>query len=263
MRGVLIVLAGLSCLAGCPSRQALHRPRLVLEPVTGRPYYLFLPRACGRDGPAPVIVSCHGTDPFNTAALQASEWYPLAGDHGCILVCPFLESTDLGLVDAPSIQGLKRDEGAILKIIEALGRQHDIDRRNILMTGFSTGGHPAYFVGLRHPEVFSVVVARSCAFKREVLEGRYPPEAKAVPVLVYHNQRDPEVIRAASKNAVRCLRAAGFSVTRAVLPGPGHEMRAEVAMKFFLEHWRGTPPPFRPPPNSRISPRLTRRLTRR
>ncbi len=265
MKRVLITTCALAGLTGChvPQPQTTRtKPRLISEPITNGVYYLFVPYTYNRDKPAPLIVTCHGTDPFDVAAHQVGEWKWLAEQHGCILVCPKLTSTD-GLLGAGSIGRLLRDERLIMTVIGQLHYLYNIDRKNIMITGFSGGGFPVYFVGLRHPDIFSAVVARNCNFNRHALEGWYPPEALASPVMVYYAENDPGAIRIQSENAIKYLRSAGFNLRTAIVPRKGHERTPEYAMKFFLEHWRGTPPPFRPPPNSRISPRLTRRLTRR
>ena len=119
-----------------------------------------------------------------------------------------------------------------------------------------------YFVGLRHPDVFSVAVARNCNFNRRAVEGWYAPAALSTPVMVYYGENDPGAIRAQSDNAIKYLRSSGFNVHTALIPGAGHERTPEYAMKFFLENFHGTPPPFQPPPNSRVSPVLSPRSPR-
>jgi len=217
----------------------------MVEPTTGRVYYLFVPYSYRSDRPAPLIVTCHGTDPFDVAAYQIGEWKKLAENHGCILICPKMVATD-GILGAGGIGRLLQDERLILSIFGQLHFLYNIDRKNVLLTSFSGGGFPVYFVGLRHPDVFSVVSARNCNFNRRAVEGWYPPEALDTPVKVYYGQKDPAAIRSQSAKAIRFLREAGFrTVAAEVIPGSGHQRRPEVAMKFFLEHWNGTPPPFR------------------
>ena len=266
MKYALISLVGLAWLCGCavPQPQSTQaRAKLLTDPVTGRYYYLFVPNTYRRGKPAPVIVSCHGTDPFDTAVLHKGEWKWLAEQHGCILVCPKLVSTD-GIFGTGAIGALLEDEKLIMSIIGELHYLYDIDRQNVMITGFSGGGFPVYFVGLRHPDVFTAVVARNCNFNRNAVDGWYPPEARATPGMVYYGENDPGTIRAQSENGIKYFRAAGFNLTTAVVPGAGHERTPEYAMKFFLERWRGgPPPPFRVPPNSKVSSRLNWRSGRR
>ncbi len=244
MRILLTTYLFLSCLTGCAVPQDKDTPvdpRLLVEPITGRLYYLYIPSTYRRDRPAPVIVSCHGTDPFDVAAHHVGEWKMLAENYGCILICPKLISTD-GILGSGDINQLLRDECLIMSIIGQMHYIYNIDRRNVMMTGFSGGAFPVYFIGIRHPDIFSVVVSRSGNFNRYALDGWYPPEAVRTPVMVYYTQHDPGAIKDQSEKGIAYLRSAGFKVTTKVIPGSGHERHPEVAMKFWLEHWNGTPP---------------------
>ena len=245
MRRTLIAIALLlGGLGGCAVPQPQNtpvQPRLMVEPTTGRVYYLYVPSTYRRGVPAPLIVTCHGTDPFDVAAYQVGEWKMLAERHGCILVCPKLTSTD-GIFGAGSTGRLLRDERLIMSIIGQMHYLYDIDRQNVLMTGFSGGGFPVFFVGLRHPDVFTAVVARNCNFNARSIEGWYPPEAIRTPVMIYYAQNDPGAIKIQSEAGVEYLRGAGFNVEAAIVPRRGHERTPEVAMQFWLKNWnRPTP----------------------
>ncbi len=244
MRVSLTICLFSAFLAGCAVTQPQNtpvQPKLLVEPITGGLYYLYVPSTYRRDRPAPVIVSCHGTDPFDVAAHHVGEWKWLAEKYGCILICPKLTSSD-GILGAGAINQLLRDERLIMSIIGQMHYIYNIDRRNIMMTGFSGGGFPVYFIGIRHPDVFTVVAARNCNFNRNALEGWYPPEAVRTPVIVYYGEHDPGAIKDQSENGIAYLRSAGFRVTTRVIPGSGHERHPEVAMKFWLENWNGETP---------------------
>ena len=238
-RLLIILTLGLVAAAGCKVPQSQHTPvspKLLIEPITGRLYYLYVPSTYRPDSPAPLIVTCHGTDPFDVAAYQVGEWKMLAEDNGCILVCPKLTSTD-GIFGTGATDPLLRDERLIMSIVGQMHYLYNIDRRNVLMTGFSGGGFPVYFIGLRHPDVFTAVVARNCNFNQRSIQGWYPPEATKTPVMVYYAENDPGAIQTQSEAAIDFLRGEGFTVTTAVVPGRGHERTAEVAMRFWKDHW--------------------------
>jgi predicted esterase len=94
-----------------------------------------------------------------------------------------------------------------------------------------------YFIGLRNPGLFTVLVARNANFNRYSIHGWYPPEARSLPVMIYYGSNDPAAIQAQSKAAIQYMTSSGFKVTTAVIPGSGHARHPEVAMKFWLEHW--------------------------
>jgi predicted esterase len=162
--------------------------------------------------------------------------------YGCIVACPELIGTDGLLGDGP-IVGMLSNERYILSLVRLLTCRYNIDRANVMITGFSGGGFPTYWVGLRHPDVFSVVAARSSNFNRPNLDGWYSPEAKRTPILIYHGENDPGAIVRQSRDAVEYLRSRGFANVQArVIPGGGHERHPEVAMDFFRRNFR-TPRP--------------------
>jgi predicted esterase len=153
-----------------------------------------------------------------------------------------LTSTD-GLLGAGPTPALLADERRILGAINQVTYLYSIDRRNVMITGFSGGGFPTYFVGLRHPDVFSAIAARSCNFNRNNVEGWYPTEALETNIIVYWGDKESPTIAGQSQNAVEYLRSAGFQVESQEVTNAGHERHPEVAMRFWLKHWTGRQPP--------------------
>ncbi len=233
-----IVLSG--ALGGCAVTQDQNTPvwqKHETDPATGRAFWYYVPSTYRHDRPTPVIVSCHGTPPYDIAEHHIREWKMEGERNGCIILAPELIATD-GLFGDGPIVGMLSDERYILSLISMMGYRYNIDRANIMITGFSGGGFPAYWVGLRHPDVFSVVAGRNCNFSVGNLDGWYPPEAKRTPIIIYTGQNDPGAISWQSKAGIRYLRSKGFNVEARVIPGQGHQRHPEVAMEFFRRHWR-------------------------
>jgi poly(3-hydroxybutyrate) depolymerase len=231
----MVLLLAVSLLAGCAVPQPQNTPVSQLHevnPVTGTGYYIYVPSTYRHDRPAPVVVSCHGTPPFDVAEHHVREWKMLGEQNGCIIITPELVGTDGILGDGPRVAMLE-NERRIVSILCQVGYRYNIDLANMMITGFSGGGFPTYWVGLRNPELFSAVVGRSCNFSESNFEGWYPPEAKQTAVLVYYGSNDPGTISSQSRNAIRYFHANGFNVSTTVIPGIGHERRPEVAMAFF------------------------------
>jgi poly(3-hydroxybutyrate) depolymerase len=206
------------------------------DPVTGRSFYLYVPSGYDQSRPAPVVVTCHGTPPYDVANHHIREWKYLGEKHGCIIVAPELIGTD-GLLGNGPVIGMLNNERYILSILSLLSYRYNVDRANVMITGFSGGGFPTYWVGLRHPDVFSAAVSRNGNFNQGNLEGWYPPAAAEIPIKVYWGSNDPGTIQSQCEAAVRYLKAKGFQVESEELPGAGHERKPEVAMKFFRENW--------------------------
>ena len=241
-------LVTLVLLAGCAVPQPQNTPvseRLEVDPVTGRAYWIYVPSTYRHDRALPLIVTCHGTPPYDVAWRHIRELKMLGETNGCIVVAPELLATD-GIVGDGPIVGMLADEQYILALISTLGYRYNLDRANIMITGFSGGGFPVYWVGLRNPDVFSCAVARSCNFSAPNLDGWYPPEAKHVVLKVYYGENDPGAIASQSRMAISYLREKGFQVATEVIPKKGHERVPEAAVRFFRENWR-KPNPSLPP----------------
>lgn len=252
MRLGFVVLLALA-LAGCAVPQDQNVPnqeRLLTDPVTRRAYYLYVSSQYVPEQPAPVIISLQGTAPYDTADGQVKEWKKIAEDAGAILVCPTLVSSDGILTggDAGLLRRLLEDERFILTVLGQLHYRYNVDRRNVFLTSWSGGGYPLYFVGLRHPDIFAALVARQSTFRRGVIEGWYPPEARGMPVLIFHGTFDFVPVQAQSREAYEFLRADGFETVELTTTPGGHVRHPEVALEFFRRHWdhgpyAGTAPP--------------------
>ncbi len=243
LRLLLIPFAGL--LAGCPvpytDPTSVGQWKLS-DPATGSTYWIYVPEKYSEHKPMPVIVSCHGTVPFDVAEHHIRTWKWYGEEYGCIILCPDLVGTDGIFGDGP-ILGMLDNERRILSILSTLSYRLNIDRANIMITGFSGGGFAAYWVGLRHPDVFSMVVTQGSNFSRSNLDGWYPRNAINMPVFIYYGENELGTIVAQSKKAIRYLQDRGFKkIETYIIPGAGHDRHPEIAMKFFRNHWK-TPAP--------------------
>jgi poly(3-hydroxybutyrate) depolymerase len=241
----LLVLAAV---CGCEVPQAQNTPvwqRRELDPVSGRAFWIYVPSTYTHMRAWPVIVTCHGTPPYDIAEHHIREWKMLGEQYGCIIVAPELIATD-GLIGDGPIVGMLDDERFILSTVSLLGYRFNIDRANIMITGFSGGGFPTFWVGLRHPDVFSTIVARSCNFSETNLDGWYPPEAAQQRIMVYYGENDPAAIANQSRAAISYLTSKGLPVETKVIPLIGHQRRPEVAMEFFWEGRNMRPQPTMP-----------------
>jgi dienelactone hydrolase len=187
-----------------------------------------------------VIISCHGSPPFDVAEHHIRTWKWYGEQHGCIIICPDLVGTD-GIIGDGPVYSMIDCERRILSILSTLSYRYNLDRSNIMLTGFSGGGFPVYWVGLRHPELFSVLVAQNCNFNKGNTDGWYPAEAaKKTPVIIYYGETDPLTIQIQSKAGIDYLRSRGFKVETKVIRGErtGHDRHPEIAMAFFKKHWK-------------------------
>ena len=231
----LMLLAG-----GCavpPTPPTPVEPTHERDPVTGRGFWMYVPSTYRAERPSPLIVTCHGTPPYDVANHHIREWQWYGEKNNCIVIAPELIATDGIFGDGPTA-GMLNDERFILSMVSYLGYHYNIDRANVMITGFSGGGFPTYFIGLRHPDLFTCIVARNCNFSRSNIEGWWTSEALRTPILIYYGEFDPNVIQSQSGDAIAYLRAHQFSVETQIVPKTGHERRPDIAMKFFHDNWK-------------------------
>jgi poly(3-hydroxybutyrate) depolymerase len=249
--GLLLLMMSFAGCAIAPSLKDV-RPGIVnyqTDPVTGSKFYLYLPKNYDHSKIYPVIVTCHGTIPYDTARRHIYSLDDYGERYNWIIVAPELHGTDGIFGDGP-INEMLKNERNILSLLSRLGYQFNIDRANIMITGFSGGGFPAYWVGLRRPDIFSVIVGQNANFSRANIDGWWPREALKTPIMVYWGEHDPDTILVQSKAAARY-----FHLRDRVLRGAGHDRHPEVAVAFFRRHWNtpvSSQPAMRPSTGKRI-----------
>lgn len=239
---IVLGLVLVSSLAGCAVPQDQNVPNheaLLSEAHTGRTYFLYVSSKYNRREPAPLIISLQGTAPYDTATGEVKEWKKLAEDQGAILVCPTLKSSD-GILTGPDeglLSGLLEDERFVLSIMSELQYRYNIDRRNVFLTAWSGGGYPLYFIGLRHPDLFTAMCARQTTFRQSALEGWFPDASRRMPMRIFYGTSDFAPIQNECKQAYGFLQSQGFRQIELTTSQGGHERHPELAMEFFLQHW--------------------------
>ncbi len=186
----------LVCCTGCPVVSNLPAPAPVQrlrEPDSGREYRLYVPEGYPQERSFPLVVTCHGTRPFDTAELQIEEWKGLAQQKGFVVVAPELIGTRGDFPPEPAEQ-LRRqfeDEQAILAIVRAVRASRRVDQTRVFLTGWSAGGYAVLFTGLRHPEVFRALSLRQTNFDARYVEPCVPFLDRFQAVQVIYGDLDP------------------------------------------------------------------------
>jgi len=228
--------------AGCP---VPHTPATPVGKwqidalVPGVGGWIYVPKKYTHEKPMKIIISCHGTPPFDVAGHHIDTWKWYGEQYGCIIICPDMVGTD-GIFGDGAVHSMMEDERRILTILSTLSYRYNLDRNNIMITGFSGGGFPVYWVGLRHPELISTVVAQNCNFNEGNLDGWYPRDAIKSRVFIYYGKDDPATIKIQSDNGIKYLRSRKFNVKTHVIRDKrtGHDRHPEIAMDFFKQNWR-------------------------
>lgn len=243
-KSLLLILALLPCLAGCPVLQSQDTPvseRKVLDPVTGRRYWIYVPSTYTPDRGWPVVITLHGTFGFDSPNAQIREWKALAEKRGFIVVAPPLKSVQgvLPVIKPLWYKDLATDEDTILSCLRHVRQRYRIARdattgkELVMLTGFSAGGFPMYYTGLRNPHKFSLLVARACNSNSGLFKKIVVTDAvRRLPVVIFHGRRDP-IIAAQSSTALRWFRRNGCTRTAQYKTDGGHRRRPGVAYQFW------------------------------
>lgn len=211
-----------------------------------QPYFLYVPTGYDPATPAPLLVYLHGWLPDTTKLmpwLLGSDVHRLVDESGCLLLQPHGRgNTDF--------QGV--GEGDVLRAIEETRRFWSVDPERIVLGGNSMGGYGAWCVGLHHPDLFSALApacgqtdyflwyglerAEQPLEKRAMYEMSNPldlmPNARNLPVLVQHGERDPLVDPEFARIAQRELARLGYEHEVRLVPGGRHEVY------FAEDYWR-------------------------
>jgi predicted peptidase len=242
MRRFLVFLPLLAACSGCPVWQSQDVPvpaTLEKEQTTGAEYWRYVPKDYSTDRDWPMVVTLHGTIPYDTPKTQINEWKRLAEDKQFIVVAPRLASTQgiLPVISSRWFKDIERDEKVILAVIDEMCKNYRIDKNSIMLHAFSAGGFPLYYTGLRNAGRFNALVARGCNCRTDLLEQiKITPEARKLPMLILWGKDDNILVQNQSWMAFRFLRENGcFEAQKKEFMG-GHLRRPDLAYDFWAKY---------------------------
>ena len=219
-------------------------------------YALYVPRTYERGRPNALVVSLHGYDPANMeyaarGRLVGQKMRQLAEQYGYIVLEAFGRGNTFYC-------GIGEDD--VLRVIEEVCRDYDIDRDRIHLMGYSMGGSGTWNMGTARTDRFAALApiygrsdymlqlapdARATLTAKETfLTQRISPLAFAenllnTPVFVNHGDRDDLVQVEHSRAMVQALERLGYNVRYWEHPGLGHGgLPCENALFEWFGHCR-------------------------
>jgi phospholipase/carboxylesterase len=175
------------------------------------------------DGPHPTIVLLHG---WGASAHDLLGLAPILHGGGALVLCPQgpvafeIARGVLGfgwwpITQAREIDAREFDEARRLVrgFLDEAVKRYPIDRRKIVLAGFSQGGVMAYDLALSDPARFAGLVALS-SWLPEQIDAAIPTseEHKNFPALVIHGSQDPMIPVDRAQESRRRLLARGVNV---------------------------------------------------
>ena len=243
---LILLLTALLTAAGCPVLQSQDTPvdqMKVSDPATGKSYWVYVPSEYTEeyipDRTWPLVITLQGTPGFDGPGAQIREWKALAEEKGFIVVAPPLRSVQgiLPVIKSLWLKDLERDDQTILDCLRYMQAKYNIDPDGVLLTGFSAGGYPMYYTGLRHPELFSALAARACNSHQDIFEKvRVTAELRKLPVIIIRPKDGLGPIAKQSWEAFRWLRNRGCKLAEHHKIAGGHMRLPGPAWKYWQRH---------------------------
>ncbi|MFZ0889319.1 MAG: alpha/beta fold hydrolase [Candidatus Binataceae bacterium] len=113
------------------------------------------------------------------------------------------------------------------RFVKAALERYPIDRRKLVLLGFSQGGSMVYKLGLREPQKFAAMVAISSWFPPQLASQLATSDSLAqLPTLIQHGRADDLIDIARARESVEALRALKVPLTYREYDC-GHEITGE------------------------------------
>ncbi len=250
MRTTLLFLALLllpATVSAAPRREAPWKPGSVLHRTSkkhGHPYSLYVPSSYSPRVSWPVVISSHGRG--GTGKGEIGQWTGLAREFGFIVACPDMCTATVNRPPVSKLPPAVEDEEVILSILDEIGEHFRTNPRAVMITGFSGGGNPSYWTGLRHPDRFTHICTRGGNFApQEIPRDPKVLEAgrKRLSIYIYYGDHDHPLILGTSgkpgqaRLAYEALRKAGYEhVKIEKIPGMKHQSRPRLAAEWFAAY---------------------------
>jgi len=217
------------------------------ESTTSRRYILYVPTDYSSNQAYPLIISSHGTSQNGDTEMDSTgpnngfdngtpTWPTLAEDNDVIVACPDMTGA-YGYPDwtPGQLTQLAADDTAIMAIISEIEGVYNIDTNNIMLTGFSGGGHVVHYVGLRHADVFKATCARHGNFNTAEVPSPLPSGTTDMPVYIFTGSNDTT---SGPPESIAWYTAQGFgnldTDTFTTYPSSEHTTDRHHAMNWFM-----------------------------
>lgn len=196
------------------------------------------------DGPHPTVIALHG---WGASAHDLLGLAPVLHGGGALVLCPqgpvafqigqgmlgfgwwpIRESREIDRSD------FERAREMLRKFLDVALARYPIDRRKVVLMGFSQGGVMAYDLALSEPERFAGLVALS-SWLPEVIDKAIPANEalRNLPALVVHGSEDPMVPVAGAQESRQRLLARGLNVHYREYPMK-HEINPEAMRELVM-----------------------------
>jgi poly(hydroxyalkanoate) depolymerase family esterase len=228
------------------------------NPAGTRAYKLYVPGSYGGQA-APLVVMLHGCTQDPDDFALGTQMNVLAEEFGCLVVYPAqsMQANASRCWNWFNAIDQTRDQGEP-SIIAGITREvmafHGADPAQVYVAGLSAGGAMATIMGTLYPELYAAVgvhsglpfaSAQDLPSALAAMKGDFKPRrepGKAIPIIVFHGDRDTTVHPAAGEELIAHVRHVSKDVS--VEPGSvpdGHNYTRTLHQRedgrVHAEHW--------------------------
>jgi len=247
MRTLLLSCLVLLATAPAAAKEAGPKPGKVHELTTTRherAWSLYVPSKYSPKTSWPLVISSHGRGGSGKGEMGA--WQGLANSHGFIVACPDMVTATVDRPQKSTLPPSDEDDEVLLDIFRTVCAQFRVNRRAVMVTGFSGGGNPSYYSGLRHPDVFTHICTRGGNWAPQHLphdEKVLEAGKEQLQIYVFWGEKDHPLIIGEPKGtgqayqALKALKEAGYkNIKEEEIPGMGHSSRPDLAAAWFGDY---------------------------
>ena len=229
-----VLLATLAASLAAQSTPRVQNRTLAVPEVGTVTYGISVPDGYASQEPRPLVLVLHpGGDriAYYGSAFMRSIAAPALGDLRAIMVAPYCPVQARGWNDPLA-------DRAVMALLQKVLADYSIDRRRVLVVGFSMGGRGTWFMASHHPDVFTAAIPMAASTGDEPVE-----RLATMPTYVIHSRDDQVVSFAPAERNARELQKMGRVLQFEELRGVGHfEMGGYVdalrrAAQWVVSQW--------------------------
>ncbi len=197
-------------------------------------YEVTTPKGLNKSKAAPLVVALHGFG--SSAADEKDTWREAAASIGAILLTP--QGTNQRGSSYNWGDNLDEIEENIMSAIDDVMDKQKIDKKKIVIAGFSQGGWLAYSLALRNPDTFCGAIP-VCGLCKESESAFDEDAVKNLRVCILYGSDDEDEILDSNKKAAEKFKQSGAKVSVKAYDG-GHAYPSDAdevladALKFVL-----------------------------
>ena len=233
----LLLVPALLALLNQPTTRGIHELTFRAPDGGDILYAISIPNNYDPRQPRPLVLALHPGGArmrYYGGAFMRQVIAPALRDLNPIIVAP----------DCPTAAWTDPvAERAVMALIQSTLDSYAVDRRRILVTGFSLGGRGTWFMASRHADLFTAAIPMAASPGDEPLE-----RLATIPTYVIHSRDDQVVPFAPAERIARQLDEMGRIVRFEALQGLGHyEMGGYVdalrrAARWIEQRWQKQAP---------------------